>query len=116
MIFNDFSVLNPNFHIFIPISQEKLDLKNLKIECNYFWQKLQSFSISCYVVSIYFWKLQISTFPRFGGWYLLMHQKTIKRGEMSSKLTIKAPEQHHWRYSGFFIDDFLVFLLLTLNK
>ena len=41
---------------------------------------------------------------------------------MCSKLTIKAPEQHHWRRSGIFIVNFehishlvLVFLLLTLN-
>ena len=41
---------------------------------------------------------------------------------MCSKLTIKTPEQHHWRRSGIFIVNFehishlvLVFLLLTLN-
>ena len=39
-----------------------------------------------------------------------------------SKLTMKTPEESHWRRSGIFIADFelishifLVFLLLTLN-
>ena len=48
---------------------------------------------------------------------------TRKRWEISSKLTIKTPERHHWRRSGFFIVNFehishlfQVFLLLTLNK
>ena len=45
-----------------------------------------------------------------------------KGGEICGKLTIKIPEQYHWRHSGVFIINFeqisllfLVFLLLTLN-
>ena len=45
-----------------------------------------------------------------------------KRCEICSKLTIKTPEQRHWRRSGDFIFNFeqislffLVFLLPTLN-
>ena len=43
--------------------------------------------------------------------------------EICSKLTIKTPEQRHWRCSGVFIVNFeyishlaLVFLLLTLRR
>ena len=45
-----------------------------------------------------------------------------KRCEICSKLTIKTPEQRHWRRSGVFIGNFeyisqvlLVLLLLNLN-
>ena len=46
-----------------------------------------------------------------------------KRCEICSKLTIKTPEQHHWRRSGIFTDNFehilhlfLVSLLFILKK
>ena len=49
-------------------------------------------------------------------------RNTRLRCEMCSKLTIKTPEQYHWRRSGVFTVNFehisylvLVFLLLTLN-
>ena len=59
------------------------------------------------------------------GIYLLQVNKrnTITTCKISSKLTIKTPEQRHWRLSGVFIVNFeqmlrdvLVFPLLTLNK
>ena len=50
------------------------------------------------------------------------NRNTKARCEICSKLTIKAPEQCHWRCSGAFIVNFehisylvLVFLLLILN-
>ena len=57
--------------------------------------------------------------------YLLKinNRNTRTKSEICSKLTIKTPEQRHWRRSGVFIANFehilhfvLVFLLLTLNK
>ena len=62
--------------------------------------------------------------PFPAGIYLLKvnNRNTRRRCEMCSKLTIKNPEQHHWRRSGVFILNFeyishlvLVFLLITLN-
>ena len=51
------------------------------------------------------------------------NRNTRARCEICSKLTIKTPEQRHWRRSGVFIVNFehishlaLVFLLLTLNR
>ena len=58
------------------------------------------------------------------GIYLLKvnNRNTRARCEISSKLTIKIPEQRQWRRSGFFTVNFehishlaLVFLLLTLT-
>ena len=58
------------------------------------------------------------------GIYLLKFndKKTRTRCEICSKLTIKTPEQRHWRRFGVSIVDFehishpfLVFLLLPLN-
>ena len=58
------------------------------------------------------------------GIYLLKvnNRNTRTRCDISSKLTIKIQEQHHWRRSGIFIVNFehisdlvLVFLLLTLD-
>ena len=58
------------------------------------------------------------------GIYLLKvnNRNTRTRFEICSKLTIKTPEQRHWRHFGIFIVNFedishlvLVFLLLTLN-
>ena len=74
-------------------------------------------------------KLLQKTFahPNFypAGIYLLKvnNGNPRKMCEICSKLTIKTPEQRHWRSSGIFIVDFeqilqivLVFPLLTLNK
>ena len=58
------------------------------------------------------------------GIYLLkvINRNTGTRCKTCSKLTIKTPEQRHWRRSGVFIENFehisylaVVFLLLTLN-
>ena len=50
-------------------------------------------------------------------------KNTRARCEICSKLTIKIPEQRHWRRSGILIVNFeytshpvLVFLLLTLSR
>ena len=50
------------------------------------------------------------------------NRNTRTRCEICSKLTIRIPEQRHWRRSGIFIVNFehishlvLVFLLLTLK-
>ena len=52
------------------------------------------------------------------------NRNTMKRREISSKLTIKTPERRRWRYchSGVFLVNFehilhlvLVFLLVNLN-
>ena len=57
--------------------------------------------------------------------YLLKvnNRNTRTRCETCSNVTIKTPEQRHWRCSGVFIVNFehtsyifLVLLLLTLNK
>ena len=59
------------------------------------------------------------------GIYLLkVNNRNIRtRCEICSKVTIKTPEQRHWRRSGVFIVNFehishlvLVFLLLTLSR
>ena len=51
------------------------------------------------------------------------NRNTRKRCDICSKLTIKTPEQRHWRRSDVFIVNFerisylfLLFLLLNLNK
>ena len=51
------------------------------------------------------------------------NRDTRTRCEICSKITIKTPEQRHWRRSGVFIVKFkhitnlvLVFLLLTLSR
>ena len=51
------------------------------------------------------------------------NRNTRTRCDISSKLTIKTPERHHWRRSSVFIVNFdcishlvLVFLLLTLRR
>ena len=53
----------------------------------------------------------------------LNNLNTITRCGICSKLTIKSPEQTHWRRSSVFIGDsehishiVLVFLLLTLSR
>ena len=65
----------------------------------------------------------ISAFPV--GIYLLKinNRDTRIRCEICLRLTIKTPEQYHWRRSGIVIVNFenishlaLVFLFLTLNK
>ena len=67
--------------------------------------------------------LQIKCIP---SGHLLAQSKnrsTRTRCELCSKITIKTPEQLHWRRSGVFIVNFehishlvLVFLLLTLTR
>ena len=51
------------------------------------------------------------------------NRNTRTRCKICSKLTVNAPEQRHWRYSGVFIVNFqhishfaLVFLLLTFSQ
>ena len=51
-----------------------------------------------------------------------VNRNTRARCEICSYLTLKTPEQRHWRHSGVFIVNFehishlvQVFLLLTLN-
>ena len=58
-----------------------------------------------------------------GNYMFKVKNKNIRtRCEICSKLTIKAPERHHWHCSGVFIVNFenisrvvLVFLLLPLK-
>ena len=66
-------------------------------------------SIKIFSVAIYLFKVN--------------NGNTRARCEISSKLTIKTPEQRHWRRSGVFIVNFeyisnlvLVFLLLTFSR
>ena len=55
--------------------------------------------------------------------FKVKNRNTRPRCEICSKLTVKTPEQSHWRCSGVFIVNFehtshlvLVFLLLTLSR
>ena len=55
--------------------------------------------------------------------FKVSNRNTRTRSEICSKLTIKTPEQRHWRRSGVFIVNFehishlaLLFLLLTLSR
>ena len=72
-------------------------------------QLQKQFNINCTPVGNYMFKVN--------------NRNTRARSEICSKLTIKIPEQRHWRGSGIFTVNFehishlvLVFLLLTLRR
>ena len=78
---------------------------------------IDSFTLFLYIFS------GLTGNPAYIYLFKVNNRNTRKRWEISSKLTIKTPERHHWRRSGFFIVNFehishlfQVFLLLTLNK
>ena len=78
---------------------------------------IDSFTLFLYIFS------GLTGNPAYIYLFKVNNRNTRKRWEISSKLTIKTPERHHWRRSGFFIVHFehishlfQVFLLLTLNK
>ena len=100
--------ISPNTGKYEP---EKLRIRTLFTQCSFNW-----FSIS---LTFLLWK----TSPVRNYMFKLNNRNTRTSCEICSKLTIKTPEQSHWRRSGVFIVNFehisqlvLVFLLLTLSR